>query len=241
MADDVPVETPIETSKAEVHMLPSWRAHEMKQKAHLEGIEKGKQMMQEQLQAVQQQTQQGQQPAQSMDGGSIQEQIMRAAQEIAKQQDEARMKQAQESKAQQDAMQRKQLDDEFNRRMSLGSTSVGEDFSKVVSGVNPGSFERTKYLATLGVPNTEKVMYELAKNPVELAGIENLATYNPELALQELLKKSKSIEERDRAVKQAAETQEEEPLQRMTSSGSTGVVGNDKSVTDWKNQYRGYF
>jgi hypothetical protein len=137
-------------------------------------------------------------------------------------------------------MQQRRLKEEMDRvansyisKMEQGKQAY-EDFEEVTKEFDPTAFPQLTYLVS-GIDNAADVIYDLARNPLKLAGLDRLAEKNPRQAQAELLKLSRSIAENRQA--QADETSQNvaAPLDRLQSSRISG--SNDKmSISDLRSQ-----
>lgn len=130
-------------------------------------------------------------------------------------------------------MQKRRLKDEMDRvansymsKMEQGKTAY-DDFEEVTKEFDPTAFPQLTYLVA-GIDNAADVIYDLARNPLKLAGLDRLAEKNPRQAQTELLKLSRSIAENKQAQSDENSNQVAAPLDRLQSSrvsGSNGKMG----------------
>lgn len=109
-----------------------------------------------------------------------------------------------------------------------------EDFDEITKDFDPTAFPQLTFLLA-GIDNAGDVLYDLAKNPLKLAGLDRLAEKNPRQAQNELLKLSKSIIDNRQAQADAQSQNVAEPLDRLQPSrvsGSNGKMG----IRDLRNQ-----
>jgi hypothetical protein len=137
-------------------------------------------------------------------------------------------------------MQQRQLKDEVDRvahtylsKMEQGKSAY-EDFEDVTKDFDPAAFPQLTYLVA-GVDNAADVIYDLAKNPLKLAGLDRLAEKNPRQAQAELLKLSRSIAENRQALSDESSSNVAAPLDRLQPSRVSGSNGK-MSVRDLRNQ-----
>jgi len=137
-------------------------------------------------------------------------------------------------------MQQRQIKSEMDRvansylsKMEQGKNTY-EDFEEITKDFDPTAFPQLTYLVA-GIDNAADVIYELAKNPMKLAGLDRLAERAPKQAHSELLKVSRSIAENRQAQAEENSNQVADPLDRLSSSRISG--SNDKlSIQDLRNQ-----
>src|SRR5277367_4849239 len=137
-------------------------------------------------------------------------------------------------------MQQRQIKSEMDRvansylsKMEQGKNTY-EDFEEITKDFDPTAFPQLTYLVA-GIDNAADVIYELAKNPMKLAGLDRLAERAPKQAHSELLKVSGSIAENRQAQAEENSNQVADPLDRLSSSRISG--SNDKlSIQDLRNQ-----
>jgi hypothetical protein len=129
--------------------------------------------------------------------------------------------------------QMKQVANQYISKIEAGK-GLYEDFDDVTKDFDPTAFPQLTFLLA-GIENAADVLYDLAKNPLKLAGIDRLAERNPRQAHSELLKLANSINVNRQAQSDADNQSTEEPLDRLQSSrvsGSNGKMG----VRDLRNQ-----
>jgi hypothetical protein len=137
-------------------------------------------------------------------------------------------------------MQQRRLKEEMDKvansylsKMEQGKTAY-EDFEEVTKEFDPTAFPQLTYLVS-GIDNAADVIYDLARNPLKLAGLDRLAEKNPRQAQAELLKLSRSIAENRQAQADENSQNVAAPLDRLQSSRISG--SNDKmSISDLRNQ-----
>lgn len=130
-------------------------------------------------------------------------------------------------------MEQRRLKDEVDRvaqtyisKMEQGKSAY-DDFEEVTKEFDPTAFPQLTYLVA-GIDNAADVIYDLARNPLKLAGLDRLAEKNPRQAQAELLKLSRSIVENRQAQSDENSNPVAEPLDRLQSSrvsGSNGKMG----------------
>lgn len=141
-------------------------------------------------------------------------------------------------------MERKQLEDQMKNvaesylsKMSQGA-QLYEDFDKVTGQFDPGAFPQLVYLIS-GIDNAADVVYELAKNPMKLTALDNLAARAPGMAQSELQKLAASIKVNRDGQQDANQGIAPAPLDRLTpsranNSNSDGNYSvNDFRAMDW--------
>lgn len=122
---------------------------------------------------------------------------------------------------------------QYLTKIEAGKTAY-EDFDEITKDFDPTAFPQLTFLIA-GVENAADVLYDLAKNPLKLAGLDRLAEKNPRQAHAELLKLSASINANKQAQADAQSQMTDAPLDRLSPSrvsGSNGVMG----VRDLRNQ-----
>lgn len=138
-----------------------------------------------------------------------------------------------EMKDQQMRQHMSQAADNYLQKVASGKTAY-EDFDDVTKDFDPTAFPQLTYMLS-GMENGGDVLYDLAKNPSKLAGLDRLAEKNWKLAHSELLKLSKSISDNKQALSDAKDQNVSEPLDRLNPSrvsGSNGKMG----IRDLRNQ-----
>jgi hypothetical protein len=138
-----------------------------------------------------------------------------------------------EMQEQQVKAQMTQVANNYLQRIAQGKTAY-EDFDEVTKEFDPTAFPQLTFLLS-GIENAGDVLYDLAKNPLKLSGIDRLAEKNPRQAQSELLKLSKSITDNRQAQAESQGQNVAEPLDRLQPSrvsGSNGKMG----IRDLKNQ-----
>lgn len=137
-------------------------------------------------------------------------------------------------------MRQRQLKEEMERvansylsKMEQGKQAY-EDFEEITKEFDPTAFPQLTYLVS-GIDNAADVIYDLARNPIKLAGLDRLAEKNPRQAQAELLKLSRSIVENRQAQADENSQSVSTPLDRLQASRISG--SNDKmSISDLRNQ-----
>ena len=137
-------------------------------------------------------------------------------------------------------MRQRQLKEEMERvansylsKMEQGKQAY-EDFEEITKEFDPTAFPQLTYLVS-GMDNAADVIYDLARNPIKLAGLDRLAEKNPRQAQAELLKLSRSIAENRQAQADENSQSVSTPLDRLQASRISG--SNDKmSISDLRNQ-----
>lgn len=126
-----------------------------------------------------------------------------------------------------------QVANNYLQKVAQGKEAY-EDFDTVTQDFDPTAFPQLTFLLS-GIDNAADVLYDLSKNPLKLAGIDQLAGKNPRQANAELLKLSRSILENRQAQNEAQGQNVAEPLDRLRPSriaGSNGKMG----ISDLRNQ-----
>jgi len=137
-------------------------------------------------------------------------------------------------------MQQKQLEAEMSRvanqyqsKMQMGRDSY-EDFEEITADYDPTAWPQITYLVA-GMDNAADIVYELAKNPLKLAGLDRLAEKDPRGAQAQLLKLSKSIAENKLAKSEEQSQSVAAPLDRLQPSRVSGSNGK-QSIRDLRAQ-----
>lgn len=114
--------------------------------------------------------------------------------------------------------------------------SAYDDFEAITQDFDPSAFPQLTILLS-GIDNMADVLYDLAKNPLKLSGLDRLAEKNPRQAHNELLKLSKSILDNRQALSDAENQDVAAPLDRLQPSrvsGSNGKMGiQDLRAQPW--------
>jgi FtsZ-binding cell division protein ZapB len=236
MTDDVNLATDVSGAPeaieqvAQEKMIPVSRVEELVKKAKL----KGRDAMQEEIEAVRRENEQLKAGGGSMGGmaapidvDSLRQQILADLKQQFQQQDETRAQEELQREAQ-------RLADEYHGRMSAGKSQF-EDFDEIMADFNPAAFPNLVYLATQ-VDNTPAVMYELMKNPSKWATAAVLAERDPNAAQNMINRMSASIKANETA--KAQEREVNAPLSRMQSS-PTGQDNGALGLRDFKRMFRG--
>lgn len=240
MTDEVALGTEVESAPADLaqeaevtkqeKMIPVSRVEELVKKAKL----KGRDSMQDELEAIKAENAQLKQNAGSMGGMAVpidpeamKQQIMNDLRQ--------QFQEASEKRAQDDLQKEaKRIADEYHGKMSSGKEAF-EDFDTVMSDFNPAAFPNLVYLASQ-VENTPAVMYELMKNPSKWATVAMLSERDPNAAQNMINRISTSIKANEQA--KAQEKDVAPPLGRLSSS-TTGQDTGDPSLRDFKRMFRG--
>lgn len=109
-----------------------------------------------------------------------------------------------------------------------------QDFDDVMKDHDPTAFPQLTFLIA-NMENGSDVLYDLAKNPIKLAGLDALAQRNPKQAQGELAKLAQSITANKQAQADAQDQTTAAPLDRLQPSrvsGSNGKLG----IRDLRNQ-----
>lgn len=109
-----------------------------------------------------------------------------------------------------------------------------EDFDEITQDFDPAAFPQLTYLLA-GIDDTADVLYDLAKNPLKLAGLDRLAEKNPPQARNELLKLARSINDNKQAMSDAQSQNVANPLDRLQPSRVSGSNGK-MSIQDLRKQ-----
>lgn len=138
----------------------------------------------------------------------------------------------QEAQAEEAKMaQLNQMADNYFAKMQ-STDAMPDDFNEVISDFDVSSFPAVAFLAQ-EMDNTPAIMYDLAKNPLKLAGINSLAQSAPNEARKALKKLSDSIAQNQQAEAEHVETQP--PLSRLNPSKKAGADIGKMGLQDFKN------
>lgn len=145
-----------------------------------------------------------------------------------------KQQQALMDKAQNDAQMQEgqRIAGEFFGKLKEGA-SKHEDFDAVVGGLPFAQIPQIVQLANSS-DNTSDVMYELAKNPMKLAGLSSLLTIDPSRAASEIRKLSDSIRSNETAKKSELANDPMSQIQPSPNSTDAGA----KTVSDYRKIYR---
>lgn len=122
---------------------------------------------------------------------------------------------------------------EFYGKMNPGKEKY-QDFDHVVGRVDFSKFANSVYMATKGIDNTMDVMYQLAKDPFKLAGLEALSKTDPNLAYSEMQRLSQSIKDNEAASQIKVPNAPLSQLKPSNTGTDNGVMG----VTDYRKKYK---
>lgn len=185
------------------------------------------QQYQQQLEALRSQQQQhNAQIPRDADSAAMYQQV----QELFNQNVAAHQKQMQDEQQRQHMTQ---VANNYLAKVEQGKSAYA-DFDDVTKDFDPTAFPQLTFLLS-GIDNAGDILYDLAKNPMKLAGIDRLAEKNPRQAQSELLKLSQSINANKQAQADAQNQDVAAPLDRLASSrvaGSNGKMG----IKDLRNQ-----
>lgn len=136
--------------------------------------------------------------------------------------------------------QKQQVEREMNNiansyltKMQKGKEGY-QDFEDVTKGFDPTAYPQLVYLVA-GMDNAADVIYDLSKNPMKLAALDNLAMKMPHQARAELERLSGSIAQNKQALTDAESQQVAAPLDRLQPSRVSGSNGK-MSISDLRNQ-----
>jgi hypothetical protein len=149
------------------------------------------------------------------------------ADETQKQQDSFRQKAYQEARIKEG----ERVASEFFHKLQSGQEKY-EDFETVVGKLPFSKIPEVVELAN-SVDNTDDIMYELAKNPIKLASIKTLSSFDRDAAFAEIKKISASIKNNQQAQNQVLD----EPMRHLKSS-PTQLDDGEKSVADYMKIFR---
>jgi chemotaxis protein histidine kinase CheA len=135
------------------------------------------------------------------------------------------------SKAEADNAQR--IVQNFWSKISQGKDKY-DDFDKVVGDIDYSKFSNVVHLLADHVDNAHDVLYELGKNRMNLAGLEQLAYMSPKDAIVQAQRLSQSLKDNEGAKNTRVPN---EPLSQMRPS-NTGTDNGVMSVGDFRKKYR---
>ena len=162
-------------------------------------------------------------PTGEIDTTAIKQQVYKQfMQDLQKHRDEVE-KEAQEREL-------KAIADQYYLKMGKGS-QLFEDFNEVMGDFEPDKFSNAVMLAAQ-MENTPEIMYELANNPSKLVQIDSLAKTAPKMAMKELERLSKSINQNLEA--KTNNVSAPPPLSQLKSS-SVGMDSGKMTLKDFKN------
>lgn len=138
-----------------------------------------------------------------------------------------------EMQEQQQRAQMQQVAQNYLQKVAQGKAAYS-DFDEVTKDFDPTAFPQLTFLLS-GIDNAGDVLYDLAQNPVKLAGLDRLAERNPKQAESALLKLATSIKENRQAQNDAQNQNVAEPLDRLQPSRVSGSNGK-MTIRDLRNQ-----
>lgn len=127
----------------------------------------------------------------------------------------------------------------FNQELAKKAEAGFEkysDFAEALTEVEINKFKNALLLVNQ-TDNVPDVLYELAKNPMKLHSINEMAKNSPGAAMSVLKKLSKSIKDNDNAVS-AGEREVKAPTRRLQSS-NVGADNGAMEIKDYKSKYLG--
>ena len=146
-------------------------------------------------------------------------------------QEEAAQKQQQEEYA----VKVNKIAQDYFSKMS-GGGEMFDDYTEVMKEFDPSQFKEL-ILLTAQMDNTLPIMYELAKNPQNLATLDHYArSGNYDFAQKLLNDLDKSISGNQKAMQDNRTANS--PLDRLKPSPGSGVDGSAMSIRDYKAKYR---
>lgn len=108
------------------------------------------------------------------------------------------------------------------------------DFDKTVGDINFKAFPNVVGLLAEVVDNAHDVLYELGKDRIKMANLENLAYMSPQDAVIQAQRLSQSLKDNDAASKTRLPN---EPLSQIRPS-NTGTDNGVMSVRDYRSKYK---
>lgn len=218
--------------QAQEQMLPQSKVNELVGTAKAMAYEKAKRelMQQQQQQPSMQPQMQPAQQQQAMPQGISQEEAQELARAAVQQEIEAMRMQEEERIHRERATQ---IAKSYLDKMSKG-TELYQDFEAVTADVDPSAFRHVIALTSQS-ENTADLMYELAKNPMNLAGLNYLAQTQPQLAMKHLQGLEASIKANRDAMAKSKQTQS--PLPNYQPSQTAGADSGALSLQDLKRMF----
>lgn len=139
----------------------------------------------------------------------------------------------------QDAQQKSQIEaaqrivNNYTSKVSQGKEKY-QDFDKVTGDIEIRRFPNVLQILGEYVDNAHDVLYDLGKDRVKLANLENLANISPQDAIIHAQRLSQSIKDNEAAAKVRLPN---EPLTQVRPS-HTGTDNGAMSVKDFRRKYR---
>lgn len=122
---------------------------------------------------------------------------------------------------------------EFFNKLATGKERFA-DFDDVMDGVDYAKFPNAVQLATKYADNTADVMYELGKDRIKMAALEQLSRISPQDAIKQVQRFSAAL----KANETAKNTRfPREPLSQVRPT-NTGTDNGNMSVADYRKKYR---
>lgn len=146
----------------------------------------------------------------------------------------ARDQWAQEAHTKSQTEQAQRTVQNFFNKISAGKEKFA-DFEQVVGDINLKAFPNVVQMLGDYVDNSDEVLYELGKNRLNIAMLENLADKSPQDALLHMQRMAKSIKENAAASKTRVPN---DPLSQLRPS-NTGTDNGVMSVKDFRMKYKG--
>lgn len=122
----------------------------------------------------------------------------------------------------------------FWDKVSPGKTKY-EDFEKVTGDIEYARFPNVVQLLAEHLDNSADVLYELGKNRMKMAQLEQLSYMSPKDAIVEAKRLSESIKANESTTKVRTPNS---PLSQQRSSGTGVDSGGVLSVSDYRKKYR---
>lgn len=122
----------------------------------------------------------------------------------------------------------------FHQKISTGKEKY-QDFDKVTGDMQLARFPNVVQILAEHVDNAGDVLYELGKDRLKLAQVEQLAAMSPEDAIIQAKRMSQSLKDNEAASKARVPN---EPLSQLRPS-NTGTDNGVMSVRDFRNKYKG--
>lgn len=203
-----------------------------------EALESFKRMQSEQPQYLQQKMgnvsdqNQQQQPYQNANNNMLsdEQRVRKMAAEEAQRLRDEWIQSSRDEAQQQDAQRTVQ---EFWNKISTGREKY-QDFEQTVGDIEYARFPNVVQLLARYVDNADSVLYELGKDRIKMANLEQLANMSPRDAIVQAQRLAQSIKDNHDASKMKVPN---EPLSQMKPS-NTGTESGAMSVKDYRRKYR---
>lgn len=140
----------------------------------------------------------------------------------------------QEARTKSEADQAQRIVQNFQNKVNPGREKY-PDFDKVTGNMNMARFPNVVQLLGEYIENSGDVLYELGKDRIKLANLEQLAQMSPDDAIVQAQRLSQSLKDNEAATKVRMPN---EPLSQLRPS-NTGTDNGAMSVKDFRAKYKG--